>query len=243
MKEKNPMPIRKFSLIGIIGLGLILLSMICELFDFDNETIVNVQTYVELISHFIGNVLFGVSLIGYFMNLRENKILKWTSLCIGIFYILNFFLINNLFGLFYDEFGLLEYITNSPLFTVYSIIASIASIFFGYAISKLGTVNKLIAFLAIIFIVGSVYVTAINLLTTQLSSIFSEIENEKIVSDILLKRDIFNVSSYVILLGIFVILFINQKGVYTKTFKIKVDNTFNPDEVLEDPYIEENENE
>lgn len=234
MEEKNPMPIRKFSLIGIIGLGLILLSMVCELFDFADQVIVNVQTYVILISQIIGNVLFGVALIGYFMNLRENKILKWTSLCIGIFYILNFFSINNLFTLFYDEFGLFEYFSYSPLFTIYSVLVSIDMIFFGYAFSKLGKVNKFIAFFSILFIACSIYVTATNLVTTQLAGLLNELDitinNQKIIDDILIKYQIFNILSYVTLLAIFVILFINQKGVYTKTFKVKVENTINENE-------------
>ena len=108
MKERNPMPIRKFTLIGLIALGLIILSIVGELFTFNNDLYTNIQTYVVLISQLVGNVLFGIALIGYFMHLKENKMLKWTSLVVGIFYVINLFTVNNLFSLFTDEFGLLE---------------------------------------------------------------------------------------------------------------------------------------
>ena len=62
MEEKNPMPIRKFRLIGIIALSLIIFSLIGAMFNFTDELITNVQTYVILISQTIGNILFGVAL-------------------------------------------------------------------------------------------------------------------------------------------------------------------------------------
>ena len=133
MKERNPMPIRKFSLIGLIALGLIIISLVGELFTFSNDIYTNIQTYVVLISQIIGNTLFGVALIGYFLHLKENKMLKWTSLVIGVFYIINLFAVNNLFGLFSDEFGLLNTFKDSTLLYVYSFFVSIALIVFGYA--------------------------------------------------------------------------------------------------------------
>ena len=103
-------------------------------------------------------------------------------------------------------------------------------IFFGYAISKLGKVNKLIALFSIIFIACSIYVTATNLVTTQLTGLLNELNiefSEKMMKDILIKYQIFNILSYATLLVIFVILFINQKGIYTKTFKVKVESAPN----------------
>ena len=102
MKERNPMPIRKFSLIGLIALGLIIISLVGELFTFSNDIYTNIQTYVVLISQIIGNTLFGVALIGYFLHLKENKMLKWTSLVIGVFYIINLFAVSPSF--FYCSF-------------------------------------------------------------------------------------------------------------------------------------------
>ncbi len=233
MKEKNPMPIRKFSLIGIIALSLIIFSMVGELFDFKNQLLIDIQTYVVLISQVIGNILFGIALIGYFMHLKESKILKWTSLFIGIFYLVNFFSINNLFTLFYDEFGLFEYFSSSPLYVVYSILVSIDLIFFGYAFSKLGKTNRLIGTFSILFIVCSVYVTATNLVTTQLTMILNDFNvtiNQKIISDMLFKYQFINVLSYVFLLGIFIVLFVNQKSIYLKTFKVKIENNLNEEE-------------
>ena len=64
MKERNPMPIRKFSLIGIIALSLILLSLVLELFNIKDPSMEKVQTYAILISQILGNILFGVSLLG-----------------------------------------------------------------------------------------------------------------------------------------------------------------------------------
>jgi len=233
MKEKNPMPIRKYSLIGIIGLSLIIMSLIFELFDFDNQSIVNFQTYAILISQIIGNILFGIALLGYFLNLKENKLLKWTSLIIGIFYIVNFFSINNLFTLFYDEFGLFEYFSSSLLFVVYSFVVSIDMMFFGYAFIKLRKVNKLIGFFAVLFLVSSIYVTSFNLITTQISQLLSEINQEInpiVIEDMKYKYVGFNIFSYISLLVIFIMLFINQKGVYTKTFKIKINKNNYVDE-------------
>lgn len=240
MKEKNPMPIRKHSLIGIIGLSLIIISLIFELFNFDNLAIVKIQTYIVLITQIIGNILFGISLIGYFLNLKENKMLKWTSLIIGIFYIINFFSVNNLFVLFYDEFGLVEYFASSPLFVVYSFIVSIDMMVFGYAFTKLRKVNKLIGFFAILFLVSSIYVTSFNLYTTISSEINFNL-SQIAENDMLYKFQYFNVLSYVSLLVIFIMLFINQKGVYTKTFKIKLKNII--DEETNEEELEKNERE
>ena len=227
MKERNPMPIRKFSLVGIIALALIILSLVLELFHFENETLLNVQTYTVLISQILGNILFGVALLGYFLHLKENKILKWTSLFIGIFFVLNFFTINNLFSLFTDEFGLIEKFSNSTFFYIYSILVSIDMIFFGYAFSKLKSINKIIGFFSVLFILTSVYVTTINIVTTEISSIlgnFNITMSEVMVRDMLSKATYFNVVSYGSLLAVFITLFVNQKGVYTKTFKVKVEN-------------------
>ena len=171
MKERNPMPIRKFTLIGLIALGLIILSLVGELFTFNNDLYTNIQTYFELITQFIGNVLFGVALIGYFMHLKENKMLKWTALVVGIFYVLNLFTVNNLFGLFSEEFGLLEHLAESPVFYVYSVFVSIALIVFGYAFTKLGKVNRLIGLFSLLFVATSIFVTASNILTTKVCSL------------------------------------------------------------------------
>ena len=230
MKERNPMPIRKFSLVGIIALSLILLSLVLELFNIKDPSMEKVQTYAILISQILGNILFGVSLLGYFLNLKENKILKWTSLFIGIFYIMNFFTVNNLFTLFTDEFGLIEKFSNSTFFYIYSILVSIDMIFFGYAFSKLKDTNKTIGILAIVFIVLSVYVTAINIFTTQVTSVLSNFKietSEIMIRDMLAKYKYFNVLSYASLLGIFITLFILQKGMYAKTFKVKVEPSLN----------------
>lgn len=227
MKEKNPMPIRKFSLIGIIALALIILSLVCELFSFSDNNITKIQTYLVLALQIAGNILLGISLLGYFMNLKENKILKWTSLFIGIFYLLNFFSINNLFTLFTDEFGLLEYFSHSPLFVIYSLLISVALIFFGYAFVKLGKSNRWIGFFAVLFIASSIYVTATNLVTTQVTSLLNQVNmeiNPVIIRDMLAKYQFINIFSYVSLLAIFIILFVNQKGIYAKTFKVKVEN-------------------
>lgn len=227
MEEKNPMPIRKFSLIGIIALGLIIFSKVLVLFSFNGEILENIRTYVVLISQILGNVFFGVALIGYFMHLRENKILKWTSLFIGIFYILNFFSVDNFFALFSDDFGLVEYFSSSTPFVIYASLKGIAMIFFGYAFSKLGQVNKLIGILAVVFIASSVYVFTADLITVQIANIlenFDVVFSDKMVNDISIKTDICNVLSDLTLLAIFIALFINQKGAYTKTFKVKVEN-------------------
>ena len=44
MKERNPMPIRKFTLIGLIALGLIILSIVGELFTFNIDLYTSIQT-------------------------------------------------------------------------------------------------------------------------------------------------------------------------------------------------------
>ena len=233
MEEKNPMPIRKFSLIGIISLGLIIFSKVLGLFSFSGEVLENVRTYVVLISQILGNVSFGVSLIGYFLHLRENKILKWTSLFIGIFYILNFFSVDNFFALFSDDFGLVEYFSSSAPFVIYSSLKGVAMIFFGYAFSKLGQVNKLIGLFAVVFIVSSVYVFTADLITVQIASFLQEFKvvfSDKMLEDIQIKTDICNVLSDFTLLSIFIALFVNQKGAYTKTFKVKVENIISDEE-------------
>ena len=224
MKERNPMPIRKFSLIGLIALGLIIISLVGELFTFSNDIYINIQTYVVLISQVIGNTLFGVALVGYFLHLKENK---WTSLVIGVFYIVNLFAVNNLFGLFSDEFGLLITFKDSSLLYVYSIFVSIALIIFGYAFTKLGKVNKVIGLFSILFIATSIYVTASNIFTTKVCSMLEDanvnihnvLEHEKMLAS----SGYINIASYSCLFVVFLLLYINQRVVHTKTFKVKVE--------------------
>lgn len=227
MKERNPMPIRKFTLIGLISLGLIILSLVGELFTFNNYLYTNIQTYVVLIFQFIGNILFGIALIGYFMHLKENKMLKWTSLVVGIFYVLNLFVVNNLFSLFTDEFGLLEHIADSPVFYIYSIFVSIALIVFGYAFTKLGKVNRLIGLFSILFVAASIFVTASNIFTTKVCSMLIDanvnihdvLDHEKVI----VSSGFVNIASYVSLFTVFLLLYINQRVVHVKTFKVKVE--------------------
>ena len=227
MKERNPMPIRKFTLIGLISLGLIIISLIGELFTFSNEIYTNIQTYIVLIFQIIGNTMFGVALVGYFLHLKENKMLKWTSLVIGIFYIINLFSINNLFGLFSDEFGLLITFKDSSLLYVYSIFVSIALIIFGYAFTKLGKVNKAIGLFSILFIATSIYVTASNIFTTKVCSMLEDVnvnvhnvlEHDKMLAS----SGYVNIASYLCIFVVFILLYINQRVVHTKTFKVKVE--------------------
>ena len=227
MKERNPMPIRKFTLIGLIALGLIILSLVGELFTFNNDLYTNIQTYFELITQFIGNVLFGVALIGYFMHLKENKMLKWTALVVGIFYVLNLFAVNNLFGLFSEEFGLLEYLAESPVFYVYSVFVSIALIVFGYAFTKLGKVNRLIGLFSLLFVATSIFVTASNILPTKVCSLLIDanvnihdvLDHDKII----VSSGFVNIASYASLFTVFLLLYINQRVVHVKTFKVKVE--------------------
>ena len=227
MKERNPMPIRKFTLIGLIALGLIILSLVGELFTFNNDLYTNIQTYFELITQFIGNVLFGVALIGYFMHLKENKMLKWTALVVGIFYVLNLFAVNNLFGLFSEEFGLLEHLAESPVFYVYSVFVSIALIVFGYAFTKLGKVNRLIGLFSLLFVATSIFVTASNILTTKVCSLLIDanvnihdvLDHDKII----VSSGFVNIASYASLFTVFLLLYINQRVVHVKTFKVKVE--------------------
>ena len=212
MKERNPMPIRKFTLIGLISLGLIIISLIGELFTFSNEIYTNIQTYIVLIFQIIGNTMFGVALVGYFLHLKENKMLKWTSLVIGIFYIINLFSINNLFGLFSDEFGLLITFKDSSILYIYSIFVSIALIIFGYAFTKLGKVNKAIGLFSILFIATSIYVTASNIFTTKVCSMLEDVnvnvhnvlEHDKMLAS----SGYVNIASYLCIFVVFILLYI-----------------------------------
>ena len=227
MKERNPMPIRKFTLIGLISLGLIIISLIGEIFTFSNEIYTNIQTYIVLIFQIIGNTMFGVALVGYFLHLKENKMLKWTSLVIGIFYIINLFSINNLFGLLSDEFGLLITFKDSSILYIYSIFVSIALIIFGYAFTKLGKVNKAIGLFSILFIATSIYVTASNIFTTKVCSMLEDVnvnvhnvlEHDKMLAS----SGYVNIASYLCIFVVFILLYINQRVVHTKTFKVKVE--------------------
>lgn len=227
MKERNPMPIKKFTLIGLIALASIIISLIGELFAFSSNLYTDIQTYVVLIFQIIGNILLGVSLVGYFMHLKENKMLKWTALIVGIFYIINLFSINNLFNLFSDEFGLILYLKDSSIIYVYSVFVSVALIIFGYAFTKLGKVNKLIGVFSVLFVAASIYVTASNIFTTKVCSMLMDaninihdvLEHDKII----MSSGFVNIFSYICLFLVFLILYINQRAVHTKTFKVKIE--------------------
>lgn len=232
MQEKNPMPIRKYTLLGIIGLSLIIISLIINLFESNKDFV----QYMSFIIQVLGNIVFGVSLFGYFLNLKENRMIKWTSLIIGIFYIINFFSLNTFFTVFYDEFGLVEYFSSSTFFVIYSTMVSIITIIFGYAFSRLGKINKLIGLFSAIFIASSVYVSSINIILNQIVEAMNLEIKDIIVEDMLFKYKYLDILSYVALLAIFIILFIYQKEFYTKKFKVRV-NTIN------NPYLEESDSE
>lgn len=232
MQEKNPMPIRKYTLLGIIGLSLIIISLIINLFESNKDFV----QYMSFIIQVLGNIIFGVSLFGYFLNLKENRMIKWTSLIIGIFYIINFFSLNTFFTVFYDEFGLVEYFSSSIFFVIYSTMVSIITIIFGYAFSRLGKINKLIGLFSAIFIASSVYVSSINIILNQIVEAMNLEIKDIIVEDMLFKYKYLDILSYVSLLAIFIILFIYQKEFYTKKFKVRV-NTIN------NPYLEESDSE
>ena len=125
------------------------------------------------------------------------------------------------------KFGLLITFKDSSLLYVYSIFVSIALIIFGYAFTKLGKVNKVIGLFSILFIATSIYVTASNIFTTKVCSMLEDanvnihdvLEHEKMLAS----SGYINIVSYSCLFVVFLLLYINQKVVHTKTFKVKVE--------------------
>ena len=132
-----------------------------------------------------------------------------------------------MFSLFTDEFGLLEHLAGSPIFYIYSIFVSIALIVFGYAFTKLGKVNRLIGLFSILFVAASIFVTASNIFTTKVCSmlinanvnIHDVLDHEKVI----VSSGFVNIASYVSLFIVFLLLYINQRVVHVKTFKVKVE--------------------
>ena len=56
MQEKNPMPIRKYTLLGIIGLSLIIISLIINLFESNKDFV----QYMSFIIQVLGNIVFSI---------------------------------------------------------------------------------------------------------------------------------------------------------------------------------------
>ena len=110
---------------------------------------------------------------------------------------------------------------------IYSIFVSIALIIFGYAFTKLGKVNKAIGLFSILFIATSIYVTASNIFTTKVCSMLEDVnvnvhnvlEHDKMLAS----SGYVNIASYLCIFVVFILLYINQRVVHTKTFKVKVE--------------------
>ena len=133
MNKRKNLSIRKFSLFAAIGLLFLILSNIfVKAYPNPEKT----EFILIAVSQVIGNIAFGIGLIGYFLHLKHNRLLKWTSLFVGTFYILNLMAPDSVLPVVLDEFNGLD----KNLVLVYTIVTEIIMIFFGLTFTKLSTI-------------------------------------------------------------------------------------------------------
>lgn len=213
MESKNK--IYPFTILVIVGLGLQIVNMLLSLFNLPVVYIIIIQV--------LGNVSFGVGLIGYFINIKQNNLLKWSSLILGIFSILNLDSINNLLSYFINNFNLYSLLrVNFTTISVSIYVIIVDSIFIGYAFSfyQLTKVNFLISAFTRLFIgFKSVYLafSLVGLFSVKYLSAFLEIEFDTFFLG--RTSTIINVIATALMMGTFIVLFVLQ-SVWNKDIKI-----------------------
>jgi hypothetical protein len=213
VESKNK--IYPFTILVIVGLGLQIVNMLLSLFNLPVVYIIIIQV--------LGNVSFGVGLIGYFINIKQNNLLKWSSLILGIFSILNLDSINNLLSYFINNFNLYSLLrVNFTTISVSIYVIIVDSIFIGYAFSfyQLTKVNFLISAFTRLFIgFKSVYLafSLVGLFSVKYLSAFLEIEFDTFFLG--RTSTIINVIATALMMGTFIVLFVLQ-SVWNKDIKI-----------------------
>lgn len=192
----------------IIGLSLLIVSGILAL--------CNIYFFLVMPFQVIGNIVFGVGLIGYFLHVKERKLLKWTSLVIGIMYVFNLFTINALLIYLIDNYDIFNIVHQTYYYYLYLVVVGAILIFYGISFFFLGEVHKSIKILTIIYTV----IISLRLISNILYIIASQ------YIDLTFARTeelapYLDLISYGLLLSIYVILFNAQRNRMGKTLKVK----------------------
>lgn len=225
MNKRKDISIRKFSLFAAIGLILLILSNIFVIFNLEPD-----KTGIILIAiaQVLGNVSLGIGLIGYFLHLQKNRVLKWTSLFVGIFYILNLMAPDSVLPVVLEEFNGLD----KNLVLVYTIVTECIMIFFGLSFVKLSTQSRTIGIFCMLFIMFASVTFVLDLVNITIDYndslkqvlIAQNIDVTKFEIVSLIGR----MASYAALLVVFIYLFFRQRNQLNTVFNIKDLDTPNP---------------
>lgn len=228
MNKRKNISIRKFSLFAAIGLLFLMLSNILVRANINPD-----KTIIILIaaSQIIGNISFGIGLIGYFLHLKQNRLLKWTSLFVGIFYILNIMAPDSVLPLVLDEFNGLD----KNLVLVYTIVTECIMIFFGLTFTKLSTHSRTVGFFSMFFIMFAAMTFVLDIVNITIDYNPALIEFLYSQNIDYLKIEAVSIygrmASYMALLAIFIYLFFRQRNQLNTVFNIKNLDTPNPKEL------------
>lgn len=228
MNKRKDISIRKFSLLALIGLALLIVSNILVA---SNLTPDDTMLVLIGVTQVLGNILLGIGLIGYFLHLKQNRLLKWTSLFVGIFYILNLMAPDSIMPVVLEEFQGIP----KNLAVVYTVIIECIMIFFGISFVKLSSYSRwvglfcilFVAFASITFVFHLINITidynvALQQFLTEQNFDFRFIEYMSTGGKIL---------SHASLLLVFTFLFVRQKNQLNTVFNIKDLSTPDPKEL------------
>ncbi|MDR0832094.1 MAG: hypothetical protein LBM99_04290 [Bacillales bacterium] len=221
-------------ILGVIGLGII---VVVSLFSLPKILqYIPIPPYIVIPLKVIGNVTFGISLFGFFLNIKKNFLLKWSSLVLGILYVLNFNILNDLFAYFIETFNIYDlfYLDQGLITTIfYVLFTGLVSVFLVFSLYPLAKTNLLIAGLMIINIFSTGMQLTSNLATVLIVNLLQDttlvLTNLATVGTIL---------SYLSLLGIFISLLVLQFGELNSLIIVKEKNILqepeeeNPDATL-----------
>ena len=228
MNKRKNLSIRKFSLFAAIGLIFLILSNIfVKAYPNPEKT----EFILIAVSQVIGNIAFGIGLIGYFLHLKHNRLLKWTSLFVGTFYILNLMAPDSVLPVVLDEFNGLD----KNLVLVYTIVIEIIMIFFGLTFTKLSTFSRTVGFLSmfyIMFAAGTFVLDIVNITIDYNPALIDFFYSQNIDYLKVERISIYGrILSYVALLAIFIFLYFRQRNHLNTVFNIKNLETPNPKEL------------
>ena len=229
MNTRKDISIRKFTLLSLIGLTFLIISnILLYYFDESNKT----MTILIEITQVLGNLQLGIGLIGYFLHLKENRLLKWTSLFIGIFYILNIMAPDSIMPILIDEFH--EVLPENAVI-IYTIFIECIMIFFGISFTKLSKYNRAVGLFCILFVAFTSITFMLHIANITLGynhQLLTALENNGFNAGIL---DNLSTTSKLLanssLLLVFVFLFIRQGNALNISFNIQDLSTPDPEEL------------
>jgi len=228
MNKRKDISIRKFSLFALIGLSFLIISNILVTTNLNPD---NAMLWAIGSTQVLGNLLLGTGLIGYFLHLKENRLLKWTSLFVGIFYILNLMAPDSIMPIVLEEFDGLP----KNLVLVYTIVIECIMIFFGMSFMKLAKFSRAVGLFCLLFVSFSSITFVFHLINITIDYNV-DLHNFLVLQNFDIKQLEYvatgcKILSYGSLLTVFIFLYVRQKNQLNTVFNIKNLDIPDPEEL------------